>query len=135
MYSFSFDPPLNQDAIYFTMKHVSFGPHLIQQIMVSKRQWSVPSSSIVVNTHDLYILYNVYCVVQETCTYCTVYTVLYMKSVHTVQCALCCTCVVHDICAYYLHCLRCYITFRLCICIHTQVYVLYYYKCMQFVWT
>ena len=91
--------------------------------MVSERQWSVPSSSIVVSTHDLYILYNVYCVVQEICTYCTVYTVLYMKSVRTVRCVLCCTCVVHDICVY-LHCLRCYITFRLCICIHTQMYVL-----------
>ena len=43
----------------YTMKHVSFfGPHdhLIQQILVSGRQWSVPSSSIVVSPHDLYIL-------------------------------------------------------------------------------
>ena len=38
----------------------------------------VPSSSIVyvASTHDLYILYSVYCVVHEICTYGTVYTVL-----------------------------------------------------------
>ena len=91
MHNFSFDPPLYQDTIYFTMKHISFGPHLIQLIMVSGRQWSVPSSSIVVSTHDLYILYNVHCVVQEICTYCTMYTVLYRRSVHIAQCILCCT--------------------------------------------
>ena len=38
---------------HYTMKHVSFGPHLIQQIMVSGRQWSVPSSSTVASTRDL----------------------------------------------------------------------------------
>ena len=59
---------------YYAMKHVSFGPHLIQQILVSGRQWSVLSSSIVASTHDLYI---VHCIVHEICTYCTLFTVLY----------------------------------------------------------
>ena len=61
-----------------------FDAYLIQQIMVSGRQWSVPSSSIVVSTHDLYILYSVYCVVHDN-VYC-----VDMRSVHTVQCVLCC---------------------------------------------
>ena len=52
--------------------------------MVSGRQWSVPSSSIVVSTHDLYILYSVLCIVREICKYCTFYTVLYMRSVHII---------------------------------------------------
>ena len=45
--------------------------HLIQQIMVSGRQLSVPSSSTVASTRDLYILYSVYCVVHKVCIYCT----------------------------------------------------------------
>ena len=34
---------------------------------------------------DLYIPYSVYCVVHVVRTYCTVYTVLYMSFVHTVE--------------------------------------------------
>ena len=36
-------------------------------------------------------LYSVYCVVHEICTCYTVCTVLYMRSVHAIQCVLCCT--------------------------------------------
>ena len=34
--------------------------------------------------------FTVHFVVHEICTYCTVYTVLYMKSVHAIQCILYC---------------------------------------------
>ena len=64
----------------------SFGPHLIQEIMVSGRQLSVPSSSTVTSICDLYILCSVYCAVHMICTYGTEFTVLYMRTLHTVQC-------------------------------------------------
>ena len=37
--------------------------------MFSGREWSVSSSSVLGNTLNMYILYSVYCVTGETCTY------------------------------------------------------------------